>query len=133
MLPRPQHLEPWVQSTDEQERSRAMECLLELLKAYLDFSNTNEASTLPPLTPLTPPPHHSQAARELAVQGQLLGRMIPRCSDPSLAIRQMAIDCIQLTLRIATCTPGEGVFSVTISPQHYPFLLPRFNSQSPMF
>lgn len=82
------HLEPWVQSTDEQERSRAMECLLELLKAYLDFSNTNEA------------------ARELAVQGQLLGRMIPRCSDPSLAIRQMAIDCIQLTLRIATCTPG---------------------------
>lgn len=74
---------------DEQERTRAMESFTGMLKAYLAHSESDEA------------------ARNLPLQGQLLGRMIPRCSDPKLFIRQSAIDCIQTTLRIATCAPGR--------------------------
>jgi len=85
-----QHLERWVQSQDQLERERAMQGVLVLLQAYCSFSEGDEA------------------CRHLPLQGQILGRMVPRCSDPSRSIRQMAIDCIQLTLKIATCTPGEG-------------------------
>ena len=59
-----------------------------LLRAYLVHSDNEEA------------------ARYLPLQGQILGRMVPRCSDPNLHIRQTAIDCIQITLQIATCMPG---------------------------
>ena len=83
-----QHLAPWIQSVDELERTRAMCSVVGMLKAYSAHSETDEAS------------------RHLPLQGELLGRMVPRCSDPSLFIRQTAMDCIQLTLRIATCTPG---------------------------
>ena len=37
-----QHLEPWIQSSDELERTRAMTCLLDLLKMYLAHSEENE-------------------------------------------------------------------------------------------
>ena len=52
---------------------------------------------------------HIQPSRSLPLQGQLLGRMVPRCSDPSLFIRQSAVECIQIVLRIATCMPGGYV------------------------
>lgn len=83
-----QHLEPWILSVDEQERTRSMESFVGMLKAYLSHSESDELS------------------RNLPLQGQLLGRMVPRCSDPKLFIRQTAIDCIQITLRITTCMPG---------------------------
>lgn len=67
-----------------------MGALLQLLRAYQAHSDENEPS------------------RHLPLQGQILGRMVPRCSDPNLAIRQMSIDCIQVTLRIATCMPGTS-------------------------
>lgn len=60
-----------------------------MLKVYLAQSETDEA------------------ARHLPIQGQILGRMVPRCSDPSLFIRQAALDCIQMTLQVATCVPGK--------------------------
>ena len=37
-----QHLEPWIQSSDELERTRAMTYLLGLLKMYLAHSEENE-------------------------------------------------------------------------------------------
>lgn len=37
-----QHLEPWMQSSDELERIHAMTCILDLLKAYLTHSDENE-------------------------------------------------------------------------------------------
>ncbi len=83
-----QHLSPWIQSVDELERTRAMRTFVGMLKAYMSHSESDEAS------------------RQLPLQGEILGRMVPRCSDPSLFIRQTAMDCIQLTLRVATCTPG---------------------------
>ena len=83
------HLEPWIQSANENERTRAMESFVEMLRAYLAHSESDEA------------------ARSLPLQGQILGRMVPRCSDPKLFIRQTAVDCIQMTLRIATCSTGS--------------------------
>ena len=87
--PLTQHLEQWIQSSDETERVRAMTCLLQLLRAYQAHSDENEPS------------------RHLPLQGQILGRMVPRCSDPNLSIRQMSIDSIQVTLKIAACMPGR--------------------------
>ena len=37
-----QHLEPWIQSTNEAERERSIECLLQLLRAYVAHSEENE-------------------------------------------------------------------------------------------
>lgn len=48
-----------------------------------------------------------QESRTLPLQGQLLGRMVPRCSDPLADVRQTAVECIQLTLRIACSVPGN--------------------------
>jgi hypothetical protein len=68
-----------------------MESFVGMLRAYLSHSESDES------------------ARHLPLQGQILGRMVPRCSDPALYIRQSAIDCIQMTLRISTCMPGTCV------------------------
>lgn len=83
---------------DEVERQRAMETFVGMLKSYLNASEAEESS------------------RHLPLQGQILGRMVPRCSDPSLYIRQTAIDCIQLTLRIATCMPGTKIAVELVNP-----------------
>lgn len=88
-----QHLSPWIQSSDQLERTRAICSFVGMLKAYFAHSEKDEAS------------------RDLPLQGEILGRMVPRCSDPNLYIRQTAMDCIQLTLRIATCTPGNHTFT----------------------
>jgi hypothetical protein len=49
---------------------------------------------------------NDEASRELGIQGELLGKMVPRCTDPDVHIRLAALDCIQIILRIATCNPG---------------------------
>ena len=67
-----------------------MESFVGMLRAYKSHSESDEP------------------ARTLPLQGQILGRMVPRCSDPNLLIRQTAIDCIQITLRITTCMPGAN-------------------------
>jgi hypothetical protein len=36
----------------------------------------------------------------------ILARLIPRCTDPDLKVRQTAMDCIQCTLRIAAKIAG---------------------------
>ena len=115
-----QHLEPWMQSSDELERTRAMTCVLDLLKMYLAHSEENEVVQDSALLCHTPPPslqdlyshthtrtHTTQPSRHLPLQGQLLGRLVPRCSDPILSIRQAAIECVQIVLKIATCMPGQ--------------------------
>jgi hypothetical protein len=82
------HLSPWIQSSDDQERNRGVLCFLDLMKGYQLNSDTDETS------------------REMEIQGELLGRMVPRCTDPSLDTRLAAIDCVQMILRVSTCDPG---------------------------
>lgn len=83
------HLDPWSRSTEGVERTRTMECILKVLENYYKNSIDNEPS------------------RELPLQSHLIGRMVPRCSDPLIYVRQTAIECIQLTLKIACSVPGE--------------------------
>lgn len=40
----------------------------------------------------------------------VLARLVPRCSDPSTEVRQKAIACVELTLRIASRLEGEIFF-----------------------
>ena len=43
---------------------------------------------------------------DLDVLGHLLGRLVPRATDPQLAVRQSAIQCIQVALRVGACEKG---------------------------
>ena len=38
--------------------------------------------------------------------GPLLARLIPRCTDPVIRIRQLAIEAVQTLLRISACFEG---------------------------
>ncbi|XP_011410499.2 PREDICTED: maestro heat-like repeat-containing protein family member 1 [Amphimedon queenslandica] len=83
------HLDPWSRSSDSTERLRAMNCIVRLLEDY--ETNTRE----------------KEEARSLPLQVHIIGRLVPRCLDPELAIRQLAITAIQTTLKISSCIPGE--------------------------
>ncbi|XP_064639982.1 maestro heat-like repeat-containing protein family member 1 isoform X2 [Lineus longissimus] len=77
------HLTPWLLSVNDHERDRAMTGMHTLLNTYLE--NMKMGVGLPE--------HFSDA-------GALLARLAPRCTDPSLLVRQMAIDCVQVILKI---------------------------------
>ena len=49
-----------------------------------------------------------QPSRVIGVQfmGQMVGELIPRCSDPVLKIRQTSIESVQILLKVTTCTTG---------------------------
>jgi hypothetical protein len=83
------HLDNWCRSTEVTERIRSMEIVVQLLDNYEKNTRDNEN------------------ARILPLQTHIIGRMVPRCSDPNVSVRQMAITCIQLTLKICASVPGE--------------------------
>lgn len=45
--------------------------------------------------------------------GPLLARLIPRCTDPVMIIRQTAVDCVQCVLKIAA--RFEGIRNVFVT------------------
>ena len=42
----------------------------------------------------------------------ILGRLIPRCSDPAVVIRQTAIDCVHIIFKIAIKHEGKRLLSI---------------------
>ncbi|GFN92402.1 maestro heat-like repeat family member 1 [Plakobranchus ocellatus] len=84
------HLPQWITCENELERERALKTWLIVLKFYLD----NMEVSSPML---------------LDNEGVFLGRLIPRCTDPSTEIRQLAMDCIYTTLKIALKYEGKAV------------------------
>ncbi|XP_069588269.1 maestro heat-like repeat-containing protein family member 1 isoform X3 [Ranitomeya imitator] len=76
-----QILNPWIRSSKEQERERAMEISSALLDFYLHKLNVNSVVTFHNL-------------------GILVGRLSPRCSDSLASIRQHTLDCIYALLYI---------------------------------
>lgn len=46
-----------------------------------------------------------------SMAGPLLARLIPRCTDPVIIIRQTAVDCVQCVLKIAA--RFEGILDVS--------------------
>ncbi|XP_073418491.1 maestro heat-like repeat-containing protein family member 1 isoform X3 [Dendrobates tinctorius] len=76
-----QILNPWIRSSKEQERERAMEISSALLDFYLHKLNVNCVVTFHNL-------------------GILVGRLSPRCSDSLASIRQHTLNCIYSLLYI---------------------------------
>ncbi|XP_059829994.1 maestro heat-like repeat-containing protein family member 1 [Hypanus sabinus] len=74
-------IEVWIISTKEHERERAMDTALELLRYYLEEVPVNDVMLLPDL-------------------GAVIGRLMPQCADPSLAVRQMSVDSLHMMLAI---------------------------------
>ncbi|XP_043923633.1 maestro heat-like repeat-containing protein family member 1 isoform X2 [Protopterus annectens] len=75
------HIEGWLTSPREWERERAIVSTFFLLKFYLKKLNIRTVVSFHNL-------------------GALIGRLAPRCSDPSLIVRQSAIDCLYTLLCI---------------------------------
>ncbi|XP_019641769.1 PREDICTED: maestro heat-like repeat-containing protein family member 1 isoform X1 [Branchiostoma belcheri] len=86
------HLEPWMVSAQDHERERVMHTALEMFNCYL------ENLEFGPLSPTVFSNH-----------GTLLARLTPRCTDPSLTVRQVAIDCVQVVLKIGLRYEGQPV------------------------
>ncbi|KAM4029121.1 maestro heat-like repeat-containing protein family member 1 isoform 2-T2 [Anomaloglossus baeobatrachus] len=76
-----QILNPWIRSSKEHERERALEISSALLDFYLHKLNVNCVVTFHNL-------------------GLLVGRLSPRCSDSLASIRQHTLDCIYSLLYI---------------------------------
>ncbi|XP_013392835.1 maestro heat-like repeat-containing protein family member 1 isoform X1 [Lingula anatina] len=78
------HLVPWMLSIHEHERLRAIRTTHTLLQCYLEKFEFGMGSGSPVFTTLQ----------------LLLGRLIPRCTDSEVDIRQLSIETVQTTLKI---------------------------------
>lgn len=58
---------------------------------------------------LTVPVYHLQAPSKFSQSGLILGRVVPRCTDPSMAVRQDAVSCVRLVLCLAALYEGHVV------------------------
>jgi hypothetical protein len=84
------HLEPWMQSTSDMERKRALVLAEKLLQTYKEQYEAKEE------------------ASEFEIIGRLIGRLVPRVTDPEVTVRQLALQCVQLALRIGACEKGKS-------------------------
>ncbi|XP_065253939.1 maestro heat-like repeat-containing protein family member 1 [Emys orbicularis] len=82
-----EHLGPWIRSSKEHERERAVEVSATLLEFYRDKLNV---STVVPFYNL----------------GVLVALFSPRCSDSLASIRLCAVDCAYYLLYIQLCYEG---------------------------
>ncbi|XP_012944683.1 maestro heat-like repeat-containing protein family member 1 isoform X2 [Aplysia californica] len=82
------HLTPWMLSPSEVERERALRTWKVIQQFYLENMEVKVESNFDS-------------------EGIFLGRLIPRCTDPILIIRQLGIDNIHLTLKIALRSEGN--------------------------
>ncbi|XP_067849538.1 maestro heat-like repeat-containing protein family member 1 [Heptranchias perlo] len=79
-----EHVEKWITSPRDYERERAVDTTSELLKFYwqeLDVENV--------MAPIN--------------SGAVVGRLLPRCADPVLPIRQRALDSLHILLKVQAC------------------------------
>ncbi|XP_043536063.1 maestro heat-like repeat-containing protein family member 1 [Chiloscyllium plagiosum] len=71
----------WIESKKNYEREKSLEMALHLLNFYLEETDINDK-----------PPSHNLAA--------VIGYIVLRCSDPSIVVREKAIECLYLLLQI---------------------------------
>lgn len=72
---------PWLTSKEEFERERCLNSIWKLLCFYCDHMETG-------------------VFQIFSCFGFILGLLVPRCTDPSLSIRNTALKCIQFSLEI---------------------------------
>nr|XP_056710567.1 maestro heat-like repeat-containing protein family member 1 [Euleptes europaea] len=82
-----EHLGPWIKSTKEHERERAVEVAAALLEFYREKLNVS-----------TVVPFHNL--------GLLMALFSPRCTDSLASVRQHAVDCVYALLYIQLCYEG---------------------------
>uniref|UniRef100_UPI00398E97DC maestro heat-like repeat-containing protein family member 1 n=1 Tax=Pristiophorus japonicus TaxID=55135 RepID=UPI00398E97DC len=81
------YVETWIISPREYERERAVDMTSKLLTFYwqeLDAENIMAPIDL----------------------GAVVGQLLPRCVDPLLTIRQRAMDCLYILVKIQACSEG---------------------------
>nr|CAD7202277.1 unnamed protein product [Timema douglasi] len=83
-------LEPWLVSGDARQREAAVTTLSMVLRCYLDNLQLGYES----------PSKFTQT-------GLLLGRLVPRCTDPCLPVRPRAVECVCLVLQLASRYEGH--------------------------
>ncbi|XP_020389799.2 maestro heat-like repeat-containing protein family member 1 [Rhincodon typus] len=83
-------LEEWIMSTKDYVRERAMITTFKLLNCYLEMLNVK--NVLP-----------------LNNMGTLIGRVMPRCVDPSPSIGQLAMDSLHIILSIQFSYEGTNL------------------------
>ncbi|XP_059158762.1 maestro heat-like repeat-containing protein family member 1 isoform X2 [Physella acuta] len=106
------HLAQWMLSEQEHERERALNTWLIVQKFYLDIVEVKH-------------PH------VLDQEGNFLARLIPRCTDPVVKIRQLAIDCVHCTLSIALRHEGNPNNSKDAMIDAIPTLKERLKKSDP--
>lgn len=87
--------DPWLLSTSDVERERAVDTILTLLQTFRD----NMLLTV------------GGKPTSFIMAGPLLARLIPRCTDPVIIIRKIAVDCVQCVLKIAARFEGYSLES----------------------
>ncbi|XP_038652402.1 maestro heat-like repeat-containing protein family member 1 [Scyliorhinus canicula] len=75
------HIEGWITSSKDWERERAVITTSKLLLFYLEKLNVRTMVSFHNL-------------------GALIGRLVPRCTDPLVTVRQNAVDCLHTLLCI---------------------------------
>ncbi|XP_041052603.1 maestro heat-like repeat-containing protein family member 1 [Carcharodon carcharias] len=83
-------VEEWIMSTKDYERERAMDTTLKLLKCYLETLDVKNAVPLNNM-------------------GTLIGRLMPRCVDPSPSIGQLAMDSLYIIMSIQFSYEGTNL------------------------
>ncbi|XP_063232625.1 maestro heat-like repeat-containing protein family member 1 isoform X2 [Bacillus rossius redtenbacheri] len=83
-------LEPWLAASGTHERAAATATLSSVLQCYLDNLKFGY-----------------EAPSRFSQTGHMLGCVVPRCTDPSLAVRQKAVDCVRLVLCVAARYEGQ--------------------------
>ncbi|XP_056020899.1 maestro heat-like repeat-containing protein family member 1 isoform X2 [Ostrea edulis] len=81
------HIVPWLLSTHDHERERALRTLLVCAHFLLENMDPTES--------------------KFTNQSTVIARLVPRCTDPDLEVRQLAIDCIYVSLKIASRIEGN--------------------------
>ncbi|XP_066933993.1 maestro heat-like repeat-containing protein family member 1 [Clytia hemisphaerica] len=74
-------VEPFMSSTANHERERSVLSIKDLLEHYLKMANFNNEM-------------------HFSTLGYILGRLLPRCTDPMTDVRQTTMECVQLLLTI---------------------------------
>uniref|UniRef100_T1JN14 Maestro heat-like repeat-containing protein family member 1 n=1 Tax=Strigamia maritima TaxID=126957 RepID=T1JN14_STRMM len=87
------YLECWLSSEKVQERKQSILSLVKLLEDYLTIYSKNGEVTILNITRFSP-------------MGSILARLVPRCSDTDVLIRQTAVSGISTLFRLAACFDG---------------------------
>lgn len=86
---------PWLLSASDLQRERAVNAILCLLESFRDNMLINVGGK----------------SSSFMLAGPVLGRLIPRCTDPVIAVRQTSVDCVQCVLKVAARFEGYSLES----------------------